>query len=87
MLIVQQLKVKYCGENYSNMLIKGFEEKTNDKGFNPDTIEWKGKKLKEMTNRELIDLVVNQFAVNIAMKEELKQTQRIMNPRPVWTPS
>ncbi len=87
MLIVQQLKVKYCGENYSNMLIKGFQEKINYKGFNPDTIEWKNKKLKEMTKRELIDLVVNQFAVNIAMKEELKQTQRIMNPRPVWTPS
>ncbi len=67
-------------------LIKGFENKPNDQGFNEHTVEWRGRKLKELTKKELINLVINQFAINFAMKQELEQTQKILQPN-LWTPN
>lgn len=60
-------------------LIKGFDE-PEQQGFNGDTLEWKGKKLKEMQHKELIDLVVQFFQINLALQEEIKQHTRILTP-------
>ena len=62
------------------MLIKGFE-KEQEQGFNGDTLEWKGKKLKEKHHKELIDIIVYFFQMNLAMQAELKKYERITKPR------
>lgn len=59
-------------------LIKGFEKKKQT-GFNENTLEWKGKKLKEMQHKELVDIIVHLFTINVAMQQELKTTQRIIS--------
>ena len=59
-------------------LIKGFEDK-QEQGFNENTLEWKGKKLKEMQHKELVDIIVHLFTINVAMQQELKTTQRIIH--------
>jgi len=56
-------------------------------GFNEHTLEWKGKKLKEMTRTGLIDIIVHLFTVCIAMQQEIKATQRILEPNPLWRPN
>ena len=60
------------------MIIKGFEEEKKP-AFNGDTLEWRGRKLKEMQKRELIDIVVNMFTINLALQEEMKEHKRILS--------
>jgi hypothetical protein len=60
-------------------LIKGFEE-PQQQGFNENTLEWKGKKLKEMHHKELIDIIVNLFKINLALQTEMEQHKRILTP-------
>ena len=60
------------------MIIKGFGEKPQQ-GFNEHTLEWKGKKLKEIQHKELVDIIVHLFTINVAMQQELKTTQRIIS--------
>jgi len=60
-------------------LIKGFDE-PKQQGFNEETLEWKGKKLKEMHHKELVDIIVNLFKINLAMQEEMKQHKKILTP-------
>jgi len=62
------------------MLIKGFE-KEQEQGFNENTLKWKGKTLKEMHHKELIDVIVHLFQSNLAMQAELKKYERITKPR------
>ncbi len=59
---------------------KGFDE-PKQQGFNGDTLEWRGKKLKEMHHKELIDIIVHFFKMNLAMQAELKKYERITKPR------
>jgi len=59
-------------------LIKGFEE-PKQQGFNEHTLEWKGKKLKDMQHKELVDIIVHLFTINVAMQQELKQHKRILS--------
>lgn len=55
-------------------------DKLQEQGFNERTLEWRGIPLKEMQHKQLIELVINQFRVNIALREELKVTNRILTP-------
>jgi len=56
------------------------KDKPQEQGFNERTLEWRGTPLKEMQRKQLIELVINQFRVNIALREELKVTNRILTP-------
>ena len=55
-------------------------DKLQEQGFNERTISWRGMPLKEMQRKQLTELVINQFRVNIALREELKVTNRILTP-------
>ena len=48
------------------------EEKPNNQGFNEHTLEWRGRKLKELHHKELIDIIVHFFKMNLAMQQKLK---------------
>ena len=60
-------------------LIKGFDE-PKQQGFNENTLEWRGKKLKDMQHKELVDIIIALFASNLASQEEMKQHKRILTP-------
>ncbi len=59
------------------MLIKGFGEE--QQGFNENTLEWKGKKLKELHHKELIDIIIHFFQINLALQEEIKAHKHILS--------
>ena len=59
-------------------LIKGFGEEKKP-GFNGDTLEWRGRKLKEMQKRELINIIVHFFQINLALQEEIKTHKHILS--------
>jgi len=59
-------------------LIKGFEDK-KEQGFNENTLEWKGKPLKEMQHKELVDIIVRLFQINLAMQKEMNEHKRILS--------
>ena len=48
--------------------------------FNGNTLEWRGKKLNEMNKKQLIDLIVQFFQMNLALQEEAKQHKHILTP-------
>ena len=56
--------------------IEGINDKPNEQGLNENTLEWRGRKLKDMQRKELIEALVNLFAANLALQEELKQYKR-----------
>jgi len=58
--------------------IEGINEEPEQQGFNENTLEWRGKKLKDMQHKELVDIIINLFAINLAQQEELKQHKRIL---------
>jgi len=60
--------------------IEGINEEPEQQGFNENTLEWRGKKLKDMQHKELVNIIVNLFAINLAQQEELKQHKRILTP-------
>ena len=57
--------------------IEGINEKPNEQGLNENNIEWKGKKLKDMQHKELVDIIVHLFASNLALQEENKTIKRV----------
>lgn len=57
--------------------IKGFEEE--QQGFNGETLEWRGRKLNDMNKKQLIDLIVQFFQVNLALQEEIKAHKHILS--------
>lgn len=54
-------------------------EQDKQKGFNENTLEWKGRPLKEMQHKELVDIIVHLFTVNVAMQQEIKEHRRILS--------
>jgi len=48
--------------------------------FNGDTLEWRGKKLNEMNKKQLIDIIVQFFQINLALQEEIKTHKHILTP-------
>ena len=55
----------------------------SDTGFNEHTLEWKGKKLKDLHHKELIDIIVNFLQKNIALRTKVKEFEdinRIIQP-------
>ena len=48
--------------------------------FNGNTLEWRGKKLNEMNKKQLIDIVVQFFQMNLALQEEIKEHKHILTP-------
>jgi hypothetical protein len=48
--------------------------------FNGDTLEWQGKVLSEMNKKQLIDIIVQLFQVNLALQEEAKTHKHILTP-------
>jgi hypothetical protein len=58
-------------------LIKGFKDK--EEGFNGDTLRWKDKPLNEMNKKQLIDIIVQLFQINLALQQEMKQHKRILS--------
>ena len=48
--------------------------------FNGNTLEWRGKKLDEMNKKQLIDIIVNLFTINVALQEEQKTHKHILTP-------
>jgi hypothetical protein len=48
--------------------------------FNGNTLEWRGKKLNEMNKKQLIDIIVNMFTINLGLQEEIKQHKHILTP-------
>lgn len=58
-------------------LIKIQKESEPNQGFNGHTLEWKGTKLIDLSKKSLIDIIAQQFAVNLALQEELKQTKHV----------
>ena len=64
-------------------LIKGFEEKPNEKGFNENTLEWRGTKLRDLSKKSLIDIIVHLFRMNLALQAKIKEDEtrsRIIKP-------
>jgi len=61
------------------MLIKTDKPASEQKGFNENTLEWKGRPLKEMHHKELVDIICNLFTVNVAMQQEIKEHRRILS--------
>ena len=51
----------------------------NEIPFNGETLEWRGKKLNEMNKKQLIDIIVQFFQINLALQEELKIHTRILS--------
>ena len=63
--------------------IKGFEEKPNQEGLNEHTLEWKGTKLKDLSKKSLIDIIVMLFRSNLILQQKVKeqeQKNRIIQP-------
>ena len=59
--------------------IIGLDKEPEQQGFNEHTLEWQGKKLKDMQHKELVDIIVRLFQTNLAQQAELKTTQRILS--------
>ena len=65
------------------MLIKTDIPASEQKGFNENTLEWKGRKLKDLQSTELIDIIVNFLQINIALRTKVKEFEdinRIIQP-------
>jgi len=57
--------------------------KPPDTGFNEHTLEWKGKKLKDHQHKELIDIIIHFYQMNIALRIKVKEFEdinRIIQP-------
>ena len=55
----------------------------SDTGFNEHTLEWRGKKLKDLQHKELIDIIVHFYQMNIAQRMKIKEFEdinRIIQP-------
>ncbi len=62
------------------MTLIRLEKEEQKPGFNGDTLEWRGKKLNEMGKKQLIDLIVQFFQINLALQEEIKIHKHILTP-------
>ena len=63
-------------------LIKGFEEKPKE-GFNENTLEWRGTKLRDLSKKSLIDIIIHLFRMNLALQAKIKEDEtrnRIIKP-------
>jgi len=58
------------------MLIKGFEEEPSQNGLNENTLEWKGTKLKDLSKKNLIDILVNLFRANLILQQKIKEHEQ-----------
>ncbi len=50
-----------------------------EQGFNGNTLEWRGRKLKELSDKELIDVIVHFFELNLALQAELETTKHVIS--------
>jgi len=64
-------------------LIKGFKEEPNRQGFNENTLEWQGVKIRDLSKKKLIDIIVHLFTSNLTLQSKLKEHEdrtRIIKP-------
>ena len=66
------------------MLIKGFNEPENQNGLNENTLEWRGTKLKDLSKKSLIDIIVNLFRANLILQQKIKEQEQ--KNRIIYTP-
>ena len=57
-------------------LIKGFEEEPSQNGLNENTLEWKGTKLKDLSKKNIIDILVNLFRANLILQQKIKEHEQ-----------
>jgi len=59
------------------------KEEQQQQAFNGNTLEWQGRKLKDMHSKELIDIIVHFFEMNLDMQAKIKKQEdinRIIQP-------